>query len=167
TRQHANACNYWPKGRGIFHNNDKTFLIWVNEEDHMRIISMQEGSDVGKVLDRLAVESKVPFSRDERLGWLTFFPTNLGSTVRASLHIRLPKLSARKDFKQICDKLNLQSEGGVYDISNKARLGFFEYQAVKQMYEGVKELVRLDEAAWLCCDKASFGFSHFVYFFTG
>jgi protein-arginine kinase len=51
--QHAGACNYWPKGRGIFHNDDKTFLIWLNEEDHLRIISMQNGSDVGHVLDRL------------------------------------------------------------------------------------------------------------------
>lgn len=31
----------WPNGRGIFHNDDKTFLIWVNEEDQLRIISMQ------------------------------------------------------------------------------------------------------------------------------
>jgi len=23
----------WPEGRGIFHNEDKTFLVWVNEED--------------------------------------------------------------------------------------------------------------------------------------
>lgn len=23
----------WPAGRGIFHNKEKTFLIWVNEED--------------------------------------------------------------------------------------------------------------------------------------
>lgn len=30
----------WPNGRGIFHNNDKTFLVWVNEEDQLRIISM-------------------------------------------------------------------------------------------------------------------------------
>ncbi|MQK21540.1 arginine kinase, partial [Escherichia coli] len=37
--QAANACRYWPKGRGIFHNNQKTFLIWCNEEDHLRIIS--------------------------------------------------------------------------------------------------------------------------------
>lgn len=30
------ACNLnrdWPSGRGIFHNDDKTFLVWVNEED--------------------------------------------------------------------------------------------------------------------------------------
>jgi len=31
----------WPEGRGIFHNDDKTFLTWVNEEDQLRIISME------------------------------------------------------------------------------------------------------------------------------
>ncbi|KAI6179584.1 Arginine kinase [Aphelenchoides besseyi] len=158
----AKACNYWPKGRGIFHNNAKDFLIWVNEEDHLRLISMEKGSDVGKVLDRLirgikAIESKVPFARDERLGWLTFCPTNLGSTVRASVHIKLPKLSARKDFKEICEQLNLQprgihgehsdSEGGIYDISNKARLGKSEVDCVKEMYDGVKKLIEMEKSA--------------------
>ena len=33
----------WPEGRGIFHNKEKTFLTWVNEEDQLRIISMQKG----------------------------------------------------------------------------------------------------------------------------
>ena len=33
----------WPEGRGIFHNDAKTFLVWVNEEDQLRIISMEEG----------------------------------------------------------------------------------------------------------------------------
>jgi protein-arginine kinase len=128
----------------------------------MRIISMENGSNVGKILDRLnrgvkAVESQVPFSRDERLGWLTFCPTNLGSTVRASVHIRLPKLSARKDFKEICENLKLQvrgihgehsdSKGGIYDISNKSRLGISEFEAVSQMYNGVKELIRMEKEA--------------------
>lgn len=47
--QAANACRFWPTGRGIFHNDDKTFLVWVNEEDHLRIISMQMGGDLGQV----------------------------------------------------------------------------------------------------------------------
>jgi hypothetical protein len=51
--QAANACRYWPTGRGIFHNDKKTFLIWANEEDHLRIISMQAGGNVGEVLGRL------------------------------------------------------------------------------------------------------------------
>jgi protein-arginine kinase len=158
--QHANACKYWPVGRGIFHNNDKTFLIWVNEEDHLRLISMEQGSDVGKCLDRLIrgvknIERNIPFARDPHLGYLTFCPTNLGSTVRASVHIKLPKVSARKDFKEITDKLKLQvrgihgehsdSEGGVMDISNKQRLGLSEYQAVRQMYDGIKELIKMEK----------------------
>ena len=44
----------WPEGRGIFHNADKTFLTWVNEEDQLRIISMQMGGDVKGVFERLA-----------------------------------------------------------------------------------------------------------------
>ena len=34
----------WPEGRGIYHNAAKTFLTWVNEEDQLRIISMQKGT---------------------------------------------------------------------------------------------------------------------------
>ena len=33
----------WPEGRGIYHNAAKTFLVWVNEEDQLRIISMENG----------------------------------------------------------------------------------------------------------------------------
>lgn len=160
--QEANACRYWPSGRGIYHNKDKTFLVWVNEEDHLRIISMQNGGNVGQVLERLikgvkAIGANAPFSRDDRLGWLTFCPTNLGTTVRASVHIALPKISAKPDFKKICTDLKLQirgihgehseSAGGVYDISNKARLGLTEFEAVKQMYDGVKHLIELEKKA--------------------
>ena len=44
----------WPEGRGIYHNKEKTFLVWVNEEDQLRIISMQKGGDVKGVFERLA-----------------------------------------------------------------------------------------------------------------
>ena len=45
----------WPSGRGIFHNKEKTFLIWINEEDQLRIISMQKGADIGSVFKRLSI----------------------------------------------------------------------------------------------------------------
>lgn len=107
------ACNLnrdWPNGRGIFHNKDKTFLVWVNEEDQLRIISMQQGADIGAVFERLSraaahIETVVKFSHDEHLGYITSCPTNLGTAMRASVHIKLPKLS--KDmaaFKAIADK---------------------------------------------------------------
>lgn len=45
----------WPDARGIFANDEKTFLVWVNEEDHMRIISMQMGADIKQVFTRFCV----------------------------------------------------------------------------------------------------------------
>merc|ERR1712062_498755 len=53
----------WPEGLGIFHNTEKTFLIWINEEDQLRIISMQKGGDVREVFSRLAKGIKGTLSR--------------------------------------------------------------------------------------------------------
>merc|ERR1712063_141190 len=89
--QAANACRYWPTGRGIYHNVEKTFLVWCNEEDHLRIISMQKGGDLKAVYNRLVtavneIEKRIPFSHHDRFGFLTFCPTNLGTTIRLCPH---------------------------------------------------------------------------------
>lgn len=152
----------WPEGRGIYHNKDKTFLVWVNEEDQLRIISMQQGGDIKEVFTRLvnaikSIETKVPFSYSPHLGFITSCPTNLGTAMRASVHIALPKLAKDMEaFKAITDKYYLQirgihgehseSEGGVYDISNRRRLGITEVQAVQDMYDGVVALIAAEKA---------------------
>ena len=88
----------WPANRGIFHNDAKTFLTWVNEEDQLRIISMQNGSNIRQVFERLTTalakfENVAKFSYDDHLGFITSCPTNLGTAMRASVHIKLPYLS--------------------------------------------------------------------------
>ena len=152
----------WPNGRGIFHNNDKTFLVWINEEDQLRIISMQPGSDIKSVFDRLCracdnIEKVVKFAFDERLGYITSCPTNLGTALRASVHIKLPKLGVKKDeFQAIADKYHVQSRGAhgehtetddhVYDISNKRRLGRSTVELVQDMYDGVKAMIEKEKS---------------------
>jgi creatine kinase/arginine kinase len=147
----------WPEGRGIYHNDEKTFLVWINEEDQLRIISMQMGGDIKEVFERLmsaveVIEKEVPFAYSEHLGYLTSCPTNLGTAMRASVHIKLPKLSQDMNaFEAIADEYHLQirgihgehsqSEGGIYDISNKRRLGVTEVQCVQDMYDGVVALI--------------------------
>ena len=39
----------WPDARGIWHNDNKNFLVWVNEEDHSRVISMQNDGNMKEV----------------------------------------------------------------------------------------------------------------------
>jgi len=91
----------WPSGRGIFHNDAKSFLVWVNEEDQLRIISMQKGADIKEVFTRLSqaaggIEKIAKFSHDDHLGYITSCPTNLGTALRASVHIKLPCLAKDK-----------------------------------------------------------------------
>ncbi len=152
----------WPQGRGIYHNENKTFLVWVNEEDELRIISMQRGGDIKEVFTRLtkaifSLEKKLTFAFDEHLGYITSCPTNLGTAMRASVHIKLPKLSREmKKFKEITDKHHLQirgihgehseSEEGIYDISNKRRLGISEVECVQDMYNGVVDLILAEKS---------------------
>merc|ERR1711862_453238 len=120
----ASGYDDWPHGRGIFHNKDKTFLIWVNEEDHLRIISMQKGGDVKGVFERLArgikavgdsvkAESGKDFQISPKFGYIHSCPTNLGTGMRASVHVDLPGWT--KDsidgLKARCEALNLQPRG--------------------------------------------------------
>lgn len=159
----AGALRFWPKGRAIFINEAKTFLVWVNEEDHIRIISMEAGGDVSGIYKRLVdgvtfLSGKLKFARNPIFGWLTFCPTNLGTTIRASVHIRLPNL-AKDDvkLKEIAAELRLQirgsagehseSEGGILDVSNKRRLGLTEFDVVQEMHTGISKLIEMEIAA--------------------
>ena len=152
----------WPTGRGIFHNEDKTFLVWVNEEDQLRIISMESGGDIKAVFSRLVkaigeLEKELEFLYTKHLGYITSCPTNLGTAMRASVHIKLPKLSKDLElFNKITDKYYLQirgvngehseSEDGIFDISNKRRLGITEVECVKDMYDGVVALIETEKS---------------------
>ena len=152
----------WPEARGIFHNDAKTFLVWVNEEDQLRIISMQKGSDIKAVFKRLAdaankIEEKAKFANDEHFGYISTCPTNMGTGLRASVHINLPKLMKNPDLHQsIADKYHVQIRGihgehtetddGVFDISNLRRLGRNEVQLVQDMYDGVKAMIKAEKS---------------------
>ncbi len=158
----AGLNRHWPSGRGIYHNDNKTFLVWINEEDQLRIISMQKGGDIKEVFQRLAnalsfLEQKMQFAHSKHLGFITSCPTNLGTAMRASVHIKLPKLSQNmKLLKSITDKHHLQirgidgehsqSQNGIYDISNKRRLGITEIECTKDLYNGVLALIEKEES---------------------
>eukprot|EP01083_Nonionella_stella_P065172 170522_1 len=156
----AGLNKHWPDGRGIFHNNEKTFLVWVNEEDELRIISMEQGGDIGGVFKRLsegvaALESKMDFIFDDHLGFISSCPTNLGTGMRASVHIRIPYACKLPNFNEICESYSIQPRGihgehsethtGVVDLSNKRRLGLSELDCVQQMYDGVVKIIELEK----------------------
>ena len=45
----SGVASDWPHGRGIWISEDQTKMIWVGEEDQLRIISIVQGNDLGRV----------------------------------------------------------------------------------------------------------------------
>ncbi|XP_050976975.1 creatine kinase, mitochondrial 2a (sarcomeric) isoform X1 [Labeo rohita] len=155
----------WPDARGIWHNNEKTFLIWINEEDHTRVISMEKGGNMKRVferfcrglkqVERLIQERGWEFMWNERLGYVLTCPSNLGTGLRAGVHVRLPKLSKDPRFNKILDNLRLQKRGtggvdtaavgDIFDISNLDRLGKSEVELVQIVVDGVNYLIECEK----------------------
>merc|ERR1711977_674072 len=165
---------HWPDGRGVFENYEKNLFVWVGEEDHLRIVSMQgsraapshEGKQIKEVTARFMracseVESVLKaegsgFMHNDHLGWVLTCPSNLGTGLRAGTMVKLEKLSSRPDFKKLLGKMNLQargtggvdsaSSGGTWDISNADRIGHGEVDLVNVLIEGAAQLVKWETA---------------------
>lgn len=155
----------WPDARGIWHNDKKTVLVWVNEEDHTRVISMQKGGNMREVFTRFCdslqqIEEAMKkkghaFMWNKHLGFILTCPSNLGTGLRAGVHVKLPTLSKDARFDDILKNLRLQKRGtggvdtastdGVFDVSNLDRLGFSEVELVQKVVDGVKLLIDMEK----------------------
>jgi len=157
---------HWPDARGIYHNEARNFFVWLNEEDHTRIISMQKGDNIQEVSARFinacAQVRKVllgqgyDFMHNDHLGYILTCPSNLGTGLRAGAMMKIPLLSARENFKEMCAKMGLQarggkgvdsaSVGGLFDISNKDRIGMGEVDLINLMIRGTSQFVKWEKA---------------------
>ena len=164
----AGIAAHWPYGRGCYVSADKGFVIWVGEEDHLRIMCMQHSTVLNEVFDRLksaldAVEAidGLEFAYSEDYGVVTSCPTNLGTGMRASLHIAIPNLTADgadARAKAVAKPLGLSVRGiggehtpigtdGTVDISPSARFCITEAEIVTALYKGVALLVAEENKA--------------------
>ena len=53
------GVSYRPHGRGCYISGDEQFIVWVGEEDHLRIMCMKKGTMLNEVFDRLSTSIKV------------------------------------------------------------------------------------------------------------
>ncbi len=157
-----------PSGRGCYVSADKGFIIWVGEEDHLRIMCMQKGTVLNEVFDRLrtalsVVESieGLQFAVSKDYGCVTSCPTNLGTGMRASVHIQIPHLTkggSNAKAKAVCKPLRLSVRGlggehtaigadGTCDISPSSRFCIKEAEIITALYHGLKNLKAAEDEA--------------------
>jgi creatine kinase len=164
----AGIANDWPYGRGCYVSEDQEFIIWFGEEDQLRIMCMKKGTKLNEVFDRLREALKVvesidgiEFATSKKYGYVTSCPSNLGTGMRASVHVKLPNLTSDgtdKKAKEVCKPLGLSVRGtggehtpigkdGTVDISPSSRLFIKEAEIIEKLYEGLKLLMDKESAA--------------------
>ncbi len=139
--------------------------VMVNEEDHLRLQSLQSGfqvADAFAALDTLDTElgERVPFAFHNEFGFLTACPTNVGTGLRASVLIHLPGLVLTKEIAKVLTGLQqmgltyrgLYGEGSevvgnFFQISNQTTLGRSEGELLDFLVRVVTTVIDREEEA--------------------
>ena len=161
-----------PEGRALLLSKDESLSIMLNEEDHMRLqvikkgLALEEAYDIADKLDTL-LDERLEFAFDERLGYLTQCPTNLGTGMRASVMLHLPALEKSRAISRIAGSLSklgltirgahgegTEPKGALYQLSNQVTLGISEKAAIENLKSITLQLAQQEEQARerLCAD---------------
>ena len=143
----------------IIINKDKTKCIIVNDQDHIKIsiyenkFNMDEAFLIANKIDDI-LSSKLDYSFDDKLGYLTSCPVNAGTGMKASIIVHLPILSLQKrvdtysniahklgaNIKGICnEKSNIL--GNMYEISNQSVIGRSEKNIIESLKSLTKDII--------------------------
>jgi hypothetical protein len=156
----------WPYGRGMYISEDEQKIVWVGEEDQLRIMNMQKGSDLSSIFNGLKEELDlfekfgVRFAKSDKYGYVTSCPSNLGTGMRASLHLRLPNLTEKGQnvdklkaiLKEAGVNVSVRGAGGEHtaagsdglvDVSPRGRM-IPENVVITELYQAASKLLALE-----------------------
>ncbi len=154
-----------PEGRSVLVSEDQCISIMVNEDDHLRITCMAPGLDLEHPLGRAlglddAISDRIPMAFDDKLGYLTSWPTNLGTGLKVSVIMHLPGLVYTENIDkiiQVSAQLGIQIRGiytsgrevigNLYRVSNQLTLGFSETELTGNVRTAVMEIAAQERRA--------------------
>ena len=152
-------------GGWLIVSRDGGVSIMVGEEDHLRLQVIGTGlcpKECLETANRIAalIEADLPFAYDERLGYLTACPTNVGTGLRASIMLHLPMLTATGGINQLagyagsrgCAVRGAYGEGskavgGFYQISNQVTLGASAAELTDKLVETATAIIDAEKKA--------------------
>lgn len=149
----------------FFLTEDESISILVNEEDHIRIQSLAQGMNLDKAyeqaraIDRYLSKS-IDYAYEDRYGYLTSCPSNVGTGLRASIMLHLPALTLTKQMNaliQMITRLGMvvrgiygegsDNLGNVYQISNQITLGKSEVDILLELEKVVEQIIQKEQLA--------------------
>ena len=153
---HAEADNAF---RGIMINPDGSLATMLNEEDHLRIQCLLPGLQLTECYARAQqldddLEAQLEYAFDERIGYLTACPTNVGTGLRASVMLHLPAMQMTGQINQILQNVGqlgmtvrglygegTEAVGNFLQMSNQITMGQTEEEICTHLQAVTEQLV--------------------------
>ncbi len=146
------------KGSAMVVNRKQTFSLMVNEEDHLRMQSIQPGLRLQKAYAKLSelesnLSRELDFAFNSRLGYLTACPTNVGTGMRASAMLHLPGLVLSEEIGPVLQGVGrlrfavrgfygegTESLSNLFQVSNQSTLGESEEVIIERLERVIRDV---------------------------
>lgn len=148
-----------PRRGAVVLRDDETVSIMVGEEDHLRIqclfpgLQLKPAWDLASRVDD-ALETTLDWAYDEKRGYLTACPTNVGTGMRASVMMHLPALVMTDQIRRILDAVShvglavrgiygegTEAVGNLFQVSNQITLGQSEEEIIHNLQGVARQLI--------------------------
>lgn len=151
--------------RALLMSDNEDISIMLCEEDHIRIQVMKSGlalKEAYELADKIDTEinQSLKYAFNEKLGYLTQCPTNLGTGMRASVMLHLPALTAKGQIGSLASTVSklgltirgaygegMSAMGDLYQLSNQVSLGISEKSAIDNLKTITLQLAAQERAA--------------------
>uniref|UniRef100_A0A8C7YZJ5 creatine kinase n=1 Tax=Oryzias sinensis TaxID=183150 RepID=A0A8C7YZJ5_9TELE len=149
----------WPDARAAWLSQDGSLVIWVNIDDHLRLVSHRDDANVAEAFKRVFINLqkleehyralKHPFIWKQQLGWVTSSPADVGTGLKVSIHLKLQLLPQHKRLPDVLTRLKICMEKTespeVYSVRNIATFGQTEVELTQLVVDGVKLLIAMEK----------------------
>lgn len=180
--QHIISKEFVPNNLGaIITNYDSSIVAMINEEDHLRIQSFEAGFNIDKCYRKLqefteTLGEKVEYIKNEKYGYITSCPTNVGSGMRVSVMLHLPALARIGLLNKLLDQAasigvsirglygeNTNSDGYIYQISNQKTLGMSDENIISGIKAVITSIVEQERKAREVLEKGNIKFEDEIF----
>lgn len=133
---------------GLIVSKDESVSLVLNGEDHIRMQFLSAGLCLNELWNRADklddyVNARFSYAFDDKYGYLTSFPTNVGTGLKASVTLHLPTLSMGKKFSSLVGEMSRfgltlrgvygegnENYGTLFEIANQKTLGVTEQEII-------------------------------------
>jgi protein arginine kinase len=151
--------------RAVIVGDREMISVMINEEDHLRLQSIQPGfqvMDAWRLIDGLdgEVDRSLDYAFSYEWGYLSACPTNTGTGLRASMLVHLPALVLTGQIDRIIHSISQMGlavrgfygegsdvMGNLFQVSNRTALGTSEIDIIQSLEKVVTQVLDYEARA--------------------